>query len=379
MDKTWSVVQFEEENAVEAVPSSWIYNNKCYWPPFNKEKLLKFIKNNEEPNTCWPLHPVKIFRNGIYDDYLTARKKCQTAEMFSDLCSDTGDEKSSRKKRTKKVFSPESSPISTSEDEKERGCKPKKNSLPPAPILVENPVRLANSNARGPRSDANNILSPKGSSSSSTSSLGSMTSNLGSALGNGRVIEHPRCDNTNEIRVDVSATESGCCKMHGKLLTDLVRKQNILFQYIKEIHGYTVEMDQTLKKIDTNNKPSEINETCKISFIKDFNFPLSNEEDLTGFEEYLSNDVNYAIVVKEVVKIGGIDINQFVKRGLSFCISNRLAETYTYFGKKGKKNFSELKLCSVLFDAVFKKFKDSSRKDIETSIKNWMRRAKERK
>ncbi|CAG9769776.1 unnamed protein product [Ceutorhynchus assimilis] len=337
MDKTWSVVQFEEENAVEAVPSSWIYNNKCYWPPFNKEKLLKFIKNNEEPNTCWPLHPVKIFRNGIYDDYLTARKKCQTAEMFSDLCSDTGDEKSSRKKRTKKVFSPESSPISTSEDEKERGCKPKKNSLPPAPILVENPVRLANSNARGPRSDANNILSPKGSSSSSTSSLGSMTSNLGSALGNGRVIEHPRCDNTNEIRVDVSATESGCCKMH------------------------------------------EINETCKISFIKDFNFPLSNEEDLTGFEEYLSNDVNYAIVVKEVVKIGGIDINQFVKRGLSFCISNRLAETYTYFGKKGKKNFSELKLCSVLFDAVFKKFKDSSRKDIETSIKNWMRRAKERK
>lgn len=87
----------------------------------------------------------------------------------------------------------------------------------------------------------------------------------------------------------------------GKLLTDLIRKQNILFQYIKEIHGNLTEMQLTLKKIETNNKPTEINETCKISFIEDFNFPLSKEEDLRGFEEYLLNEINYAIVVSTYI------------------------------------------------------------------------------
>lgn len=66
MSLSWTVVEFTETNEVEAVPTSWLFNKQCYWPPLEQQKLIYEIKKCAEPNTCWPLYNVRIFKNGTY-------------------------------------------------------------------------------------------------------------------------------------------------------------------------------------------------------------------------------------------------------------------------------------------------------------------------
>lgn len=63
---TWTVVQFLKDKSVEAVPSSWIIGDLCYWPTYTPDKVTKAIQKGDEVNTHWPSHPVKIFRNATF-------------------------------------------------------------------------------------------------------------------------------------------------------------------------------------------------------------------------------------------------------------------------------------------------------------------------
>jgi len=60
------VIKFTDENSVEAVPSSWIRSKHCFWPPFQRDKVIQAIRKNKEPDMDWPLHEVTIFRNSTY-------------------------------------------------------------------------------------------------------------------------------------------------------------------------------------------------------------------------------------------------------------------------------------------------------------------------
>lgn len=68
MEQTWTIVKFIEEDSVEAVPTTWIFGNRCYWPPFTKQKMLAAIKNHETLSTCWPSHEISIFKNGTFGE-----------------------------------------------------------------------------------------------------------------------------------------------------------------------------------------------------------------------------------------------------------------------------------------------------------------------
>lgn len=37
----WSVVEFNDDRSVEAVPSYWIKNDKCAWPKKNSKKMIE--------------------------------------------------------------------------------------------------------------------------------------------------------------------------------------------------------------------------------------------------------------------------------------------------------------------------------------------------
>lgn len=63
MAKTWTVVRFEDENEVEAVPTTWIVNNKCYWPPYTADNILKAIKNHNDFDPSWASYEVYVFKN----------------------------------------------------------------------------------------------------------------------------------------------------------------------------------------------------------------------------------------------------------------------------------------------------------------------------
>lgn len=62
MEKTWTVVRFEEENAVEAVPTTWIVNGRCYWPPYTIKKTLKAIKDYVDFDSSW-IYEVYVFKD----------------------------------------------------------------------------------------------------------------------------------------------------------------------------------------------------------------------------------------------------------------------------------------------------------------------------
>lgn len=58
--------KFIDENSVEAVPSSWIRSKHCFWPSFQRDKVIQAIRKNKEPDMDWPLYEVIIFRNSTY-------------------------------------------------------------------------------------------------------------------------------------------------------------------------------------------------------------------------------------------------------------------------------------------------------------------------
>ena len=62
----WTVISFDGENTVEAVPSSWISNNLCLWPPFSGDKLQAAIRKQETPSRNWQSFKVTLFKNSNY-------------------------------------------------------------------------------------------------------------------------------------------------------------------------------------------------------------------------------------------------------------------------------------------------------------------------
>lgn len=54
----WSIVVFNDDNSVEAVPNHWFANNRCAWPKRNYKTLLNR----------------RVQPNEIDFDYLPARK-----------------------------------------------------------------------------------------------------------------------------------------------------------------------------------------------------------------------------------------------------------------------------------------------------------------
>lgn len=69
-DQSWTIVRFIDEDTVEAVPTSWIEQNRCYWPPLKNEKIMAIIRRNERPNTCWPSYEISIFRNSTFGKHM---------------------------------------------------------------------------------------------------------------------------------------------------------------------------------------------------------------------------------------------------------------------------------------------------------------------
>ncbi|XP_076280996.1 uncharacterized protein LOC143217812 [Lasioglossum baleicum] len=82
---TWTVVQFLADGTVEAVPNSWLEDDKCYWPPVHKSKLSNAIQQCELPQPSWEHFSVKIFKNSTFDGYTKARRKAKEAEETNDL------------------------------------------------------------------------------------------------------------------------------------------------------------------------------------------------------------------------------------------------------------------------------------------------------
>lgn len=61
----WIIVYFVDDNVVEAVPSNWVSDDTCYWPPYKGSKVMQAISSCTSPTIGeWQLCNIRQLANG---------------------------------------------------------------------------------------------------------------------------------------------------------------------------------------------------------------------------------------------------------------------------------------------------------------------------
>lgn len=111
-------------------------------------------------------------------------------------------------------------------------------------------------------------------------------------------------------------------------------------------------------------------------------FPLTNEDQLMKIENKVTTDNEFQMhLIYELSKLGGLSVDEHVSRILYKLLTNELACKYNWSGgKQKKKPFYNLALVDMINKAVLnnRKLKNVTHRDIQDSIKNWLRRCKEK-
>ncbi|XP_067309541.1 serine/arginine repetitive matrix protein 2-like [Pseudorasbora parva] len=129
------IVVFDNTNEVEVVPSIWIKNGECMWPP-NKTDIAKAVKLQECPGDEWKPHKARIIFTS--NDYNEARRKLPQAVDHTDIGSDGGNSpiKFKRRRIPKNNLFPGEDDDEMKSTVTEKKSKKGKNSLPSAPKII---------------------------------------------------------------------------------------------------------------------------------------------------------------------------------------------------------------------------------------------------
>ncbi|XP_029170533.1 uncharacterized protein LOC114940175 isoform X2 [Nylanderia fulva] len=355
MERSWTIVRFIDEDTVEAVPSTWIINKKCYWPPFHMEKIVAAIKKHAEPNTCWPSYNVMTFRNSSYDNYKTAREKAKKAELTSELNSET-DNISKRKIIPKKFFS--SSDESTEECTKLR-----------TPPIMNTQKSLKSTNYENAKSNKCQSRSVDQSSNEvpnkRTKHLQDGFLNISNILQDN---EHNIQNNKTEDVVDN--------KIVLQYFKEIIRQQSYFKTQLWQIADDLKDMkNELLQQVHQRPNVTEREESI-FSFP---HLPFNSVEDLEEHvEQFLNQPNKFEISVKEVSRVGGKNPYEFIKRNCTRLLTNELAEKYSWLGAKQKRKFCHLKLADLLIVSGQDSNSEYNKKVLEEAVQKWLRRAKER-
>ncbi|CAH1111912.1 unnamed protein product [Psylliodes chrysocephalus] len=353
MVNTWTVVEFLDQS-VEAVPSHWITNNKCSWPHYLKEQLLKAIKHCENPKDDWTQHEVTIFRNATYGfdtysfflillikpillgDYSLARRKARKAEDTSDLNSELESSKRMPKVNPRFVRSESSesdSDIESQSSHKEVVKFPQISIFKPRESLVNETNSCA---------DYGLPSIPK---------IGKETTRASFTMS----------ENSNQ--------ECSCCPVHKKAGDN---SNGLLQQIYRKVSLLELKINELTFKIDNMSVSPEVN----LDIWANFKLPSLDVSDFEEFEEYLNVPENIKQSALFLVKVGGDSCDEFVKRALMKLVTYQVASNFSFLGMKGKKVFKNLNIFKLLLSAgEHTNFKE---KEIEDSIKKFLKRSKER-
>lgn len=352
---------FTDEDSVEVVPTTWISNNKCYWPSLTTEKLKAAVKRHDPPNTSWPLYSVRLIRNGTFANYSTAEEKCKKAEYSSDINSDRSLE--NKRKVIKRTFGSSFEEGDLSSDDNNN--LPTK--LPAPPRLTNGTSTFISKTKLQKKSEATN--NDRIRNEEFERNLSQLTDN-----------NDPLNSNDGSFIEPLNVSECKCCPVHiehkcEKYFREIIRQQSLLKANMSQYRDSLQELTTSINRI-TNDKTHQVEETN--SFFTMFNFPVQNEEDLICVNEYLNDEKNFNVAMNEFSKIGGRSVQNFTQRALKMVITNDLAATYSWLGRRTKKTFNNLKLADLIIGSVKRSIPNSTNKECEEAIQKWLKRAKER-
>lgn len=327
-EKTWTVVQFEDET-VEAVPTIWIQGDFCHWPSMAPPKLMMAIRKCEPLNTCWPTHKIKVFRNATFDHYMKARNKAKDAEETSDLASEMENE--NKRKRIQKVLSSSGSSDESILPSPPKRCMVKK-------FDISDNGQLENETA---------VLIPP------------FQENI--AVQNVESVAIVQQENYLPQNLNQYCCQG--CKDNASNLKVIIEQNHLIRSISTEILSAMKEKGER----DTFEK-SHGSRCLYTDF--DIHFPINCVEDLEKFEEVLKKEENFEAAVIELAKLGGANNYNFVKRVMTSLISNEEASGFSWLGRKGKKPFINLLMAKLVLDAAEKANKAKDRKETEVSLQS---------
>ncbi|XP_029172871.1 uncharacterized protein LOC114941881 [Nylanderia fulva] len=321
-EQTWTVIQFEQDCSVEAVPSTWIQGQFCYWPTYSRDKITSAIRKHESLNTCWPSYKIRNFRNSTFDNYSKARSKAHIAEFTSDLNSEV--ETNTKRKVYKKILTSSSS----------------EENLIPQPPKLKTKVKMGkkiNSVRKESSEKSINVDQYEISNTEIDNSI--LDENVDFLNYERELISTPR----NSPYSHLSKRE----KFDEKTVKNLVAQNYLIRSVVLDILSEVKEI-----KLQLKNNSQEINTRGKEQIISvfnnkdnDINFPLKTEEELQIVEAVLENDDEITKAMTELQQLGGNNGYEFIRRCLSMILTNEIADKYSFFGRKKKKAFCNLNIC----------------------------------
>ncbi|CAG9773379.1 unnamed protein product [Ceutorhynchus assimilis] len=382
----WAVVNFDEENAVEVVPYSWIIekNNKCYWPRnLTKDQTAEAIKNLVDPQSDWVAYRMRIL--GKYDTFEKANKKASKAQN-TDILTSTNDDEAVLKKRKRvkppKYVSESSSEISSGTETKTKAKHNRESSgynlRSSASSVTENEdTSLIKKPPRFPNIEKNqSVLTKKSGASQVSLDVNEINgSPSGSSTHSAPLMDMDGKNNRNSSGSLFKPTKKPTQLNVRKAFKRLVLRQ--LYSIQDRLDTQAKLLKKLGKKIDNNGQ--EILENDENVLI-DITFPLSHSLQMEELEEFLKSDNNCTSLVKLLTRLGGSSVKVMTTRILYHVLTNEVAMEYSWEGQKGKKKFKELKLANVIFKAVRGNQRTQLAQDDEIIkyIKGFLVRAKER-
>ncbi|XP_030608516.1 uncharacterized protein LOC115796315 isoform X2 [Archocentrus centrarchus] len=317
------IVEFYKTHEVEVVPAAWVADDICQWPSYYKrDKLVKAIKNEEQPGMMWEEFKVRILYKAA--KYTTARLKLPQAETNTDLqTAEEGDVIPQRKrKRQPNIRIPSDSDSDT---------PIQKSSLPPAPKIQQPGFQTSERRAPSPQRPAS-LASPRPTASP----------------------HQPGTSRGNELST-------------AAILRRLVTNQELIMEQLKII-------TLTLSKVQ--GQPGGGEEVLE----KDI-FPLKDISTLLAVEKRVREEADFKQkMITALSVIGGVNIKDTVWRIMKNIFTNSLAKQLNWRGVNGKTAFHSLQLKDVIAGTVRRNHltATATEQEVETFIKRWLHLAGDR-
>ncbi|KAK4885966.1 hypothetical protein RN001_002237 [Aquatica leii] len=108
-------------------------------------------------------------------------------------------------------------------------------------------------------------------------------------------------------------------------------------------------------------------------------FSLRNNSHVEELENYIALKENLDSLSVFLSSLGGRDVNNRVNVILRYVFDDRLASTYNFCGKRSNKTaIKDLHLRKAIIDSIKRVSTQTTEKEIDSTIKNWLKHAPER-
>ncbi|KAK4887484.1 hypothetical protein RN001_003755 [Aquatica leii] len=367
---SWTIVKFPKEaDKVEAVPTSWISGDYCYWPPFEtSQNVARALKTCWSPNKdTWDQCNIQVLSYKTYDKFSVACSKATKARCRSDIDRSDSELPSKRPRKINRKL------MSSDEGEQTGESSGKEILSLPTPPLFRNASQKPNvANDEPETVNSEDVFIPR---------LEVMNNKGQSSFG--KTVVNSTCtpQRTSEKRLSSHyqtptmgrITSSTLMNISSNSLRHMEGKPNLLLNTSAATHnnGNYVEANiQIIREILTSlaiKTETELEETEHL-----LRFTVKEEE---NEKEELRTQL-----AKKLSMEGSSNYKEAVRRIMSEILSDTVAVLYSYKGHKGKKKLCEKKMiCRLIIDAVLlcskTEKKSSIKKNIETEISTWLSKA----